>query len=292
MKKKNSKSVLGRGLEALLNDKNKSSKSDLNLKNNELINEIKINQIEINPNQPRKNFNTKKIEELSISIKNLGLIQPITVRKINDDKFQLISGERRLRASKLIGLQNIPSYIRSVDDSESLEMALIENIQREDLDSIEIAITYQKLIEELSITQDNLSKRIGKKRSTITNYLRLLKLDPIIQSGIRDGFLSMAHGRELASIENREIQLEVYQKILSKGLSVRKTEDLVKKIKIKKKKSINIQPNFIADGEKYLELFFKSKVRVSFSKKGNGIISIQYKSQKDFERIKNKLKSE
>ncbi len=292
MKKKNSKSVLGRGLEALLNDKNKSSKSDLNLKNNELINEIKINQIEINPNQPRKNFNTKKIEELSISIKNLGLIQPITVRKINDDKFQLISGERRLRASKLIGLQNIPSYIRSVNDSESLEMALIENIQREDLDSIEIAITYQKLIEELSITQDNLSKRIGKKRSTITNYLRLLKLDPIIQSGIRDGFLSMAHGRELASIENREIQLEVYQKILSKGLSVRKTEDLVKKIKIKKKKSINIQPNFIADGEKYLELFFKSKVRVSFSKKGNGIISIQYKSQKDFERIKNKLKSE
>ena len=292
MKKKNSKSVLGRGLEALLNDKNKSSKNDLNLKNNELINEIKINQIEINPNQPRKNFNTKKIEELSISIKNLGLIQPITVRKINDDKFQLISGERRLRASKLIGLQNIPSYIRSVNDSESLEMALIENIQREDLDSIEIAITYQKLIEELSITQDNLSKRIGKKRSTITNYLRLLKLDPIIQSGIRDGFLSMAHGRELASIENREIQLEVYQKILSKGLSVRKTEDLVKKIKIKKKKSINIQPNFIADGEKYLELFFKSKVRVSFSKKGNGIISIQYKSQKDFERIKNKLKSE
>ena len=292
MKKKNSKSVLGRGLEALLNDKNKSSKSDLNLKNNELINEIKINQIEINPNQPRKNFNTKKIEELSISIKNLGLIQPITVRKINDDKFQLISGERRLRASKLIGLQNIPSYIRSVNDSESLEMALIENIQREDLDSIEIAITYQKLIEELSITQDDLSKRIGKKRSTITNYLRLLKLDPIIQSGIRDGFLSMGHGRELASIENREIQLEVYQRILSKGLSVRKTEDLVKKIKIKKKKSINIQPNFIVDGEKYLELFFKSKVKVSFSKKGNGIISIQYKSQKDFERIKNKLKSE
>ena len=135
-------------------------------------------------------------------------------------------------------------------------MALIENIQRQDLDSIEIAITYKKLIEELSITQDELSNRIGKKRSTITNYLRLLKLDPIIQSGIRDGFLSMAHGRELAGIEKRKIQLEVYQKILSKGLSVRKTEDLIKKIKNTKKKSITIQPDFISDGEKYLEFFF------------------------------------
>ena len=290
MKKKNSKSVLGRGLEALLNDENKSLKKNTDLKKNELINEIEINEIEINPNQPRKNFNVKKIEELGISIKNLGIIQPITVRKINNNKFQLISGERRLRASKLIGLKKIPSYIRSADDNQSLEMALIENIQRQDLDSIEIAISYKKLIEELSITQDELSNRIGKKRSTITNYLRLLKLDPIIQSGIRDGFLSMAHGRELAGIEKRKIQLEVYQKILSKGLSVRKTEDLLKKIKNTKKQSITIQPYFISDGEKYLEFFFKSKVKVSYSKKGHGIISIQYESQKDFERIKNKLK--
>ena len=154
MKKKNSKSVLGRGLEALLNDENKSLKKNTDLKKNELINEIEINEIEINPNQPRKNFNVKKIEELGISIKNLGIIQPITVRKINNNKFQLISGERRLRASKLIGLKKIPSYIRSADDNQSLEMALIENIQRQDLDSIEIAITYKKLIEELSITQD------------------------------------------------------------------------------------------------------------------------------------------
>lgn len=290
MKKKNSKSVLGRGLEALLNDENNSLKKNTDLKKNELINEIEINEIEINPNQPRKNFNVKKIEELGISIKNLGIIQPITVRKINNNKFQLISGERRLRASKLIGLKKIPSYIRSADDNQSLEMALIENIQRQDLDSIEIAISYKKLIEELSITQDELSNRIGKKRSTITNYLRLLKLDPIIQSGIRDGFLSMAHGRELAGIEKRKIQLEVYQKILSKGLSVRKTEDLIKKIKNTKKQSITIQPDFISDGEKYLEFFFKSKVKVSYSKKGHGIISIQYVSQKDFERIKNKLK--
>ena len=259
MKKKNSKSVLGRGLEALLNDENNNLKKNTDLKKNELISEIEINEIVINPNQPRKNFNVKKIEELGTSIKNLGIIQPITVRKINNNKFQLISGERRLRASKLIGLKKIPTYIRSADDSQSLEMALIENIQRQDLDSIEIAITYKKLIEELSITQDELSNRIGKKRSTITNYLRLLKLDPIIQSGIRDGFLSMAHGRELAGIEKRKIQLEVYQKILSKGLSVRKTEDLIKKIKNTKKQSITIQPDFISDGEKYLEFFLKAR---------------------------------
>ena len=236
MKKKNSKSVLGRGLEALLNDENNSLKKNTDLKKNELISEIEINEIEINPNQPRKNFNVKKIEELGISIKNLGIIQPITVRKINNNKFQLISGERRLRASKLIGLKKIPTYIRSADDSQSLEMALIENIQRQDLDSIEIAITYKKRMEELSITQDELSNRIGKKRSTI------------------------------------------------------KTEDLIKKIKNTKKQSITIQPDFISDGEKYLEFFFKSKVKVSYSKKGHGIISIQYVSQKDFERIKNKLK--
>ena len=290
MKKKNSKSVLGRGLGALLNDENKSLKKNTDLKKNELINEIEINEIEINPYQPRKNFNIKKIEELGVSIKNLGIIQPITVRKINNNKFQLISGERRLRASKLIGLKKIPTYIRSADDSQSLEMALIENIQRQDLDPIEIAITYKKLIKELSITQDELSNRIGKKRTIITNYLRLLKLDPIIQSGLRDGFISMAHGRELAGIEKRKIQLEVYQKILSKGLSVRKTEDLIKKLKNTKKQLINIQPDFINDGEKYLEFFFKSKVKVSYSKKGHGIISIQYESQKDFERIKNKLK--
>ena len=175
-------------------------------------NEININEISVNPFQPRSNFNNSSLQELSISIKNIGIIQPITVRKIDNNKYQLISGERRLRACKEIGLKKIPAYVREANDQDSLEMALVENIHRQDLDAIEIAISCQRLIEEINLTQEELSDKIGKNRTTISNYLRLLKLDPIIQSGIRDGFITMGHGRALINISLNKDQLNIYKK--------------------------------------------------------------------------------
>jgi ParB family chromosome partitioning protein len=215
------KKGLGRGLSAMINDNNL-------IENISTINEISIETISVNPFQPRTNFNKSSLKELCLSIKNIGIIQPITVRKIDNNKYQLISGERRLRACNEIGLKKIPAFIRNANDQDSLEMALVENIHRQDLDAIEVAITYQRLIEEVKLTQEELSEKIGKKRSTITNYLRLLKLDPIIQSGIRDGFISMGHGRALINIENSTDQLNIYKKIISKNLSVRNTESLVR----------------------------------------------------------------
>ena len=198
------KPVLGRGLSALLSDPSNDIKSVEDKGADKVVGsiiELDINFIEINPFQPRTNFNEETLQELAKSIKEVGVIQPITVRKLDFNKYQLISGERRLRASKLIGLATIPAYVRIANDNESLVMALVENIQRHDLDPIEVAISYQRLIEEISLTQEELSERVGKKRSTITNYLRLLKLDPIIQTGMRDGFISMGHGRALINID-------------------------------------------------------------------------------------------
>ena len=186
----NKKQVLGRGLSAML-----SSNETDTIKSS--TNEINVDKISVNPFQPRSNFNNSSLQELSVSIKNIGIIQPITVRKIDNNTYQLISGERRLRACKEIGLKQIPAFVREANDQDSLEMALVENIHRQDLDAIEIAISYQRLIEEINLTQEELSDKIGKNRTTISNYLRLLKLDPIIQSGIRDGFISMGHGRAL-----------------------------------------------------------------------------------------------
>ena len=225
------KQALGRGLSALLKDPENDIKS-VNDKNADKvvgnIIELEIDAIEINPFQPRSNFNEESLKELATSIKELGVIQPITVRKLDFNKYQLISGERRLRASKLVGLTTVPAYIRIANDNESLVMALVENIQRHDLDPIEIALSYQRLIDEIQLTQEQMSERVGKKRSTIANYLRLLKLDPIIQTGIRDGFISMGHGRAIINIENQDIQADIYQKIVSQNLSVRDTETLVK----------------------------------------------------------------
>ena len=212
-----------------------SEKIDTNTSN---INEVQVNEISVNPFQPRSNFSNNSLKELSISIKNIGIIQPITVRKIGANDYQLISGERRLRACKEIGLRKIPAFIREANDQDSLEMALVENIHRQDLDAIEIAISYQRLIEEISLTQDELSDKIGKNRTTISNYLRLLKLDPIIQSGIRDGFISMGHGRALININSNQVQLDIYKKIISKNLSVRNTELLVRDLKSGSVKSI------------------------------------------------------
>src|SRR5690606_11565678 len=225
------KQALGRGLSALLKDPSNDIQSVQDKNADKVIGniiELELDAIEVIPFQPRTNFSEESLLELASSIRELGIIQPITVRKLGFNKYQLVSGERRFRASKIVGLETIPAYIRIANDQESLEMALVENIQRQDLDAIEIALSYQRLIDEINLTQEQMSERVGKKRSTITNYLRLLKLDPIIQTGIRDGFISMGHGRAIINIDDQKAQLDIYEKILEKQLSVRATEALVR----------------------------------------------------------------
>ena len=287
------KQALGRGLSALLKDPDNDIKSVEDKNADKLVGsiiELDIESIEINPFQPRTNFNEETLQELAKSIKELGVIQPITVRKLDFNKFQLISGERRLRASKLIGLTTIPAYIRLANDNESLVMALVENIQRHDLDPIEVAISYQRLIEEISLTQEELSERVGKKRSTITNYLRLLKLDPIIQTGMRDGFISMGHGRALISIEDQDIQSDIYHKVVTQNLSVRETESLVKNYQeslkpkaVSKTKTTGFE---VDDSEKKAIInYFGTKVDVKVAGNGKGKITIPFHSEEEFKRI-------
>src|SRR5210317_340676 len=275
MAKATKKQVLGRGLSALLSDSAQDINSIKDKDADKLIGnilEIELEAIAVNPFQPRTNFNEEALKELAGSIRELGVIQPITVRKMEGNQFQLVSGERRFRASKLIGLKTIPAYVRIANDQEMLEMALVENIQRKDLDPIEVALSYRQLIEEVKLTQEQLSIRVGKNRSTVTNFLRLLKLDPIIQTGIRDGFLSMGHGRALINIYEPDLQLEVYQKIIKDKLSVRQTEQLVKSVKAGKpvealpvaKKEI---PDHIKDGIKEISAFLGHKVDVKLSGK-------------------------
>jgi len=288
------KQALGRGLSALLKDPENDIKS-VNDKNADKvvgnIIELEIEAIEINPFQPRSNFNEETLQELATSIKELGVIQPITVRKLDFNKYQLISGERRLRASKIAGLTVIPSYIRIANDNESLVMALVENIQRHDLDPIEIALSYQRLIDEIQLTQEQMSDKVGKKRSTIANYLRLLKLDPIIQTGIRDGFISMGHGRALINIEDEDAQSDIYHKIISQNLSVRDTETLVKNyqegLKPKSGKPTKSTSAFVvaeAD-KKEIATVLGTKVDVKIDTNGKGKITIPFKSEADFQRI-------
>ena len=286
MAKTNKRKVLGRGLSVLLNDENKT----VDLGN---VSEIDLNNISINPNQPRTNFKKESINELKKSIKELGLIQPITVRELKNNKFQLISGERRLRAFKLIGLNSIPSYVRKANDIESLEMALVENIQREDLDPIEIALSYNKLLKEINLTQEELSLRIGKERSTISNYIRLLKLDPIIQSGLRDNFLSMGHARALINIKEKNKQIEIYKKIVKNGISVRDTEKLLlESKKTLKKENNNYKSKYINQVESKLKKMFDSNISVRSNNSGKGYIKIEFKSQENLEYIINKIKSD
>lgn len=293
MAKATKKQALGRGLSALLQDSpNRSSAHDKNA--DKLVGsiiEIELSKIEVNPYQPRTYFDEEALKELASSIKELGVIQPITVRKLEDNSFQLVSGERRFRASKLVGNTSIPAYIRIANDQEMLEMALVENIQRKNLDPIEVALSYQRLIEEIALTQEELSTRVGKKRSTVTNYLRLLKLDPILQTGIRDGFISMGHGRAMINIENTEDQLHIYEKILREKLSVRQTEDLVKALKGEtktkpKKKSI---PTFVKNNTKKFNVFFGHPVDIKVNANGKGKITIPFHSEEDFNRIKKLL---
>ena len=287
------KQALGRGLSALLKDPDNDIKSVDDKNADKVVGniiELELDAIEINPFQPRSNFNEEALNELAKSIQELGVIQPITVRKMEFNKFQLISGERRLRASKLAGLKVIPAYIRIANDNESLIMALVENIQRHDLDPIEIALSYQRLIDEIQLTQEQMSERVGKKRSTITNYLRLLKLDPIIQTGIRDGFISMGHGRAIISIEDLDVQTDIYQKILSDNLSVRETETLVKNhqesLKPKAATKAKVSSFDIEDSEKKaITNYFGTKVDVKVAGNGKGKITIPFHSEEDFKRI-------
>jgi len=294
MAKATKKQALGRGLSALLKDTpNINSATDKNAEKlvGSII-ELALESIDVNPFQPRTYFDEEALRELASSIKELGVIQPITVRKLEGNKFQLVSGERRFRASKLIGNKTVPAYIRLANDQEMLEMALVENIQRKNLDPIEVALSYQRLIDEIQLTQEELSTRVGKKRSTVTNYLRLLKLDPILQTGMRDGFISMGHGRAMINVESTEDQLAIYEKILREKLSVRQTEEFVKSLKTgtlakPKKKAV---PTFIKSSLKDINEYFGHKVAVTVSGNGKGKISIPFHSEEDFNRIKNLLK--
>jgi len=288
------KKGLGRGLSALLSgDNNNHTEEFLTPEAAEKkptgVAAIPIGQIETNPFQPRTEFDEDALLELSESIQTLGIIQPITVRKAENGKYQLISGERRFRASKLAGLEEIPAYVRTTDDQGMLEMAIVENIQRENLNAIEVAISFKRLADECSLTQEQLSERVAKKRSTITNYLRLLKLPAEIQAGISQNIITMGHARALINIPTEAAQLKVFRQVVEKGLSVRAVEDLVRtsgEAKVGKPTEKADETTF-AFG-KYLEKmvdFFHANVEIKEGKKGDGKISISYSSPEDLDRI-------
>ena len=293
------RNALGRGLGALLNDS-----VNVNTNNtkpavaaeaapvfNELgsVNEIKIAEIEVNPFQPRTEFDNEALAELADSIKLQGLIQPITVRRVSANAYQLISGERRLRASKLAGLVQIPAYIRSANDQQMLEMALIENIQRENLNAIEVALSFQRMIDECNLKQEELGERVSKNRSTVTNYLRLLKLSPAIQASIRDGQISMGHAKALITITDPVNQLFVHQQILQHGLSVRRVEEMAREIQRPSPKKEGKKPEPIAYQfqkiQDDLASKFETKVRLKISDDGKGAIEIPFLSEDDLGRI-------
>lgn len=290
------RNALGKGLSALLNDsvsvmpdKGRAIGSSPEVNDMGSVNEIKIAEIEVNPFQPRTDFDEQALQELSESIKLQGLIQPITVRRVNAHSYQLISGERRLRASKLAGLTQIPAYVRTANDQQMLEMALIENIQRENLNAIEVALSFQRMIEECNLKQEQLGERVSKNRSTVTNYLRLLKLPPTIQASIRDGALSMGHARALIGVDDPAKQLFIHQHIIKEGLSVRKVEELVRDMQKLPVKKEGKQPEPIAYHlqkiEDDLASKFSTRVKLKVSGKGNGTIEIPFLSEDDLGRI-------
>lgn len=291
------KTGLGKGLGALLQDDHKVSPTtsreigEASAPSAGSINFIKIDQIDVNPFQPRADFDEVALKELSESIILQGLIQPITVRQINKNQYQLISGERRLRASVLAGITEIPAYVRTANDQQMLEMALIENIQRENLNAIEVALSFQRMIEECNLKQEELGDRVSKNRSTVTNYLRLLKLPPVIQAGIRDGKISMGHARALINVGDIDKQLFVYQEIIDKDLSVRMAEILVRNIqeqlKPKKGKGVGKQLDFQYQKiEDDLASKFSTRVRLNLKNaRGKGAIEIPFDSEDDLSRI-------
>ena len=281
--------ALGRGLDALISTK------EVQTEGSSTINESDIQKIVPNPNQPRRDFDQESLNELADSIAEIGIVQPITLRKMEDGTFQIIAGERRWRASKLAGKQSIPAYIRTADDENVMEMALIENIQREDLNAVEIALAYQHLLEQYELTQEKLSERIGKNRTTITNYLRLLRLPAQIQMALQKREIDMGHARALLTLENPTLQIKAYKEIIKNGLSVRKVEELVKDLSVssqeseKNKKALSKtsakrmkEYNILKDS---LSRFFQTKVQFSCSDKGKGKISIPFENEEELERI-------
>jgi ParB family chromosome partitioning protein len=285
MTKKNS---LGRGLGALIDGADEQSQYSSNQKYIGGVAEILLSNIDANPYQPRTIFDEESLQELASSIKEIGIIQPITVRKSVNGRYQLIAGERRLRATRLAGLRKIPAYLREGEDDHLLEMALIENIQREDLDAIEIAISYQRLIDECELTQETLSQRVGKKRATVANYIRLLKLPAEIQLGIKDRKISMGHARSLVNIEDPKEQLKIYNKIITQELSVRKVEEIARKLNGEKDTILEKPNNVSIDYEKlkdHLQKHFSSKVQFRRNNNGVGKIVIPFESDDDLERI-------
>jgi ParB family transcriptional regulator, chromosome partitioning protein len=275
------RNALGRGLGALIDDAEKTKQS--------LISEIELTKIEANPFQPRSNFDSIALEELTTSIRELGIIQPITLRKTGIESYQIIAGERRFRAAQKAGFTTIPSYIRHAKDDDMLEMALVENIQREDLDAIEIALSYQRLIEELDFTQEDLSSRVGKKRSTIANYLRLLKLPAVIQKALRDKEISMGHARALINIEDQDLQEMIFGQIIKYSFSVRKVEEIVRQLdedggKIVPTKQKELSNRYI-EYKNNLGKVFSSRIGITMGDNGRGKIIIPFKSEQDFQRI-------
>lgn len=282
------KFALGRGLDALI------SNEEVKTSGSSSINEIELDKISVNPNQPRREFDPIALQELADSIAEIGIIQPITLRKLNEDSYQIIAGERRYRASILAGLKTIPAYIRTADDENVMEMALIENIQREDLNSLEIALAYQHLIEQYELTQERLSERIGKKRTTIANYLRLLKLPAPIQVALKNKEIDMGHARALLTLEDPKNQIRIFNETVAQGYSVRKVEEIVKALangeSIKSGgKTISAKGTQLSEEysmlQNHLCYFFGTKVQLSCTNKGKGKISIPFNSDADLERI-------
>ncbi len=294
---KQNKDLLGKGIRSLLQNIDADLKTtEGNLKTNVVeeatgTNRLAITEIVINPKQPRRDFDETALNELATSIKLHDIIQPLTVSKLANGKYQLIAGERRFRASKIAGLKDVPVYIRQANDQQLLELALLENLQRENLNAVEIALSYKRMMEELSYTQEQVAERMGKERSTVTNYIRLLKLPPDIQLAVRNGSLSMGHARALVNIDTIDKQLFVFKEIISKGLSVRQTEELVRKMyKADKQGAVkpsvkNELPPAYRKIEDNLASHFGTKVRMAHNKKGYGSISIEYYSLEELNKI-------
>lgn len=287
------KRALGKGLSALL----ENASTDITTRNIGVegktvgsISSLLITQIEANPFNPRTHFEEAQLDELKDSIAEHGIIQPLTVRKLGRDRYQLISGERRFRASQLVGLKEVPCYIRIANDQTMLEMALVENIQRVDLNAIEVALSYQRLIDECNFTQEQLSKKVGKSRSNIANFLRLLKLPAPIQIGIREGLLSMGHARAIVSAGEEDVQIELFRKVVEEDLSVRDIETLIKEkkapkvIKPKKEESFELS-HFASSFKDRLAAQLKTKVQISADNKGKGKIVINFDSEEDLDKI-------
>lgn len=279
------RNALGRGLDALIN------MDEIETSGTSSINEIELSRIQPNPDQPRREFDEESLEELAASIREIGIVQPISLRQLANGTYQIIAGERRYRAAQRAGLTTIPAYIRTVEDEAVMEMALIENIQREDLNAIEIALSFRKLIEQYNLTQEQLSERIGKKRATVTNYLRLLKLPAEVQIGLRDKIIDMGHARALLSVENAAVQLELYKAIVAEGLSVRRVEELARSMSQAPAKAAKKVSNSSMRRQEYnllknhLSNFFGTKVQFSCDDKGKGRISIPFKNEEELERL-------